>query len=62
MQLELEALAPRLVVSTRETEELLVVIEKQTVEADKVKAVVQVRAGVGHLSVCQGHVGCCYGY
>ena len=41
MQSELEALQPKLIASTKETEQLMVVIEAQTVEADKVKAVVK---------------------
>eukprot|EP00798_Chlamydomonas_sp_ICE-L_P021154 gene21154-28043_t len=41
MQSELEALQPKLIVSTKETEDLMEVIEGQTVEADKVKVVVQ---------------------
>ena len=47
MQVELEALQPKLIVSTKETDELMVVIETQTVEADKVKAVVQVGVSQG---------------
>lgn len=43
MQEELEALKPRLIVSSQETEKLLLVIQSETAEADKVKKVVQVR-------------------
>lgn len=47
MQAELEALQPRLIASSEETAQLLVVIQAQTEEADVVKEVVKVRLSRG---------------
>ncbi len=43
MRLELQDKQPKLVASGRETAELIVAVELQTAEADKVKTLVQVR-------------------
>lgn len=40
MQIELTNLQPQLVIASKETEEMMVVIEKETIEANKVKEVV----------------------
>jgi dynein heavy chain len=42
MKAELEVLKPQLVQASKETDELLINVEEETVEADKVKAVVSV--------------------
>ena len=41
MQTELRELQPRLIETSKETEQLIVVIEKETVEVEQVKAVVE---------------------
>ena len=42
MQIELQELQPKLIETSRETEELISIIEKETIEVEAVKKVVQI--------------------
>ena len=42
MQVELQELQPKLIETSRETEELISIIEKETIEVEAVKKVVQI--------------------
>ena len=42
MQIELQELQPKLIETSRETEELISIIEKETIEVEAVRKVVQI--------------------